>query len=390
MFVQMTCKDRNEKEMNELYIVLGLLAKREEVQIEERQDRVDMLVCPQGKITITEEDGDMILRANTRHAGPGFHAFVVDIFKDLQEEVPGKYELEDDLEFDKDEDFDRLCGLYEDELEYIRGALLKNEMFREQNYLFDETYFLPILKENEILTVQKPYAYNEFKHLNVRDLMNSFYIWNDWDRDAQFYKNCALTLLAKEGVGQYSIMNETTLKHANDICEYIEAAYQKDQTIELPVSAYKYLCSILDREDNLVNARSMKEEPIQYRNGLVYHLFEDCRVVAPGAAIRSYDPVNQALCLASPYIDEAQWDWLIQASKQDTIIEDMDYLMDQEPETYEKKTIWMHDYMEDGLYMIEAVVRLKENYLYFHNVCASQKDVDYLKSWIKQSGFMVY
>ena len=90
MFVQMICKDRNEKEMNELYEVLGLIARREEVQIEDRYDHVDILVCPQGKIVVTEEDGDMVLRANTRHAGPGFHAFVVDIFKDIQEEVPGR------------------------------------------------------------------------------------------------------------------------------------------------------------------------------------------------------------------------------------------------------------------------------------------------------------
>ena len=86
----MICKDRNEKEMNELYEVLGLIARREEVQIEDRYDHVDILVCPQGKIVVTEEDGDMVLRANTRHAGPGFHAFVVDIFKDIQEEVPGR------------------------------------------------------------------------------------------------------------------------------------------------------------------------------------------------------------------------------------------------------------------------------------------------------------
>lgn len=41
MFVQMICKDRNEKEMNELYEVLGLIARREEVQIE---DRMIMLI----------------------------------------------------------------------------------------------------------------------------------------------------------------------------------------------------------------------------------------------------------------------------------------------------------------------------------------------------------
>ena len=74
----MKSKDQqSQKEMNELYEVLGLIARREEVQIEDRYDHVDILVCPQGKIVVTEEDGDMVLRANTRHAGPGFHAFVV-------------------------------------------------------------------------------------------------------------------------------------------------------------------------------------------------------------------------------------------------------------------------------------------------------------------------
>ena len=36
MYVSMICKDRNEKEKNELYQVLGLLAQREQVQIEDR------------------------------------------------------------------------------------------------------------------------------------------------------------------------------------------------------------------------------------------------------------------------------------------------------------------------------------------------------------------
>ena len=88
MYVSMICKDRNEKEKNELYQVLGLLAQREQVQIEDRGDVVEMIVCPQGKIVISEDGEDMIIHANTRHAGAGFHAFVVDICKHIQEEVP--------------------------------------------------------------------------------------------------------------------------------------------------------------------------------------------------------------------------------------------------------------------------------------------------------------
>lgn len=54
-------------------------------------------MCPQGKILVTEGDRELTLTANTRHAGAGFHAFCVDIFKDIEEEQMGKYELIDDL-----------------------------------------------------------------------------------------------------------------------------------------------------------------------------------------------------------------------------------------------------------------------------------------------------
>ncbi len=388
MFVQLTCKNRNEKEMNELYEVLGLLCKREEVQIEDRIDRVEIIACPQGKIVVTEDDNDMIIRANTRHAGAGFHAFVVDILKDLQEEVQGEYEFCDDMEYDKDEDFERLQSLYQDEMDYIRGVLLKNELFRQQNYMYDETFFLPMNMENRILTSTGDLDLKEFKNMNTSDLMDNFYIWNDWDRDAKFYKNCALTLLAKEGVGKYTLMNDSTIKHANDICEYIEAAYQKDSTLSLPLEAYHDLCEKLDRENKITDGVSMEQEVIQYRTKEVYHLFDDARVVASGASERSYDPVNQAICLMSPYLEEGQWEWLIQASKESHICSHYDEMMESEPIEYDGKSIWMYEYEQEGVWMIEACLRYKEKYLYFHDVCAKKENLPYLKQCIKESGFL--
>ena len=388
MFVQLTCKNRNEKEMNELYQALGWLAKREEVQIEDRYDHVDILVCPQGTITITEEDQDMVLKASTRHAGPGFHAFVVDIFKDLQEEVGGEYELLDDTEYDKDENFERLQGLYQDEMDYIRGALIKNELFRQQNYMYDETFFLPMNKKDRILTSVGDMDLKEFRIMNIRDLMDSFYVWNEWDRDAKFYKNCALTLLAKEGVGKYVTMNDSTIKQGNAICEYIEAAYAKDSTIPLPLDVYTDLCSKLNRENKLESAVQMEQEAIQYKTTEVYHLFEDARIVASGAAERSVDPVTHALCLMSPYLGDTEWHWLIQASKENLIMTKLDLVQSQKPIEYDGKSIWIYEFEEEGIPCIEAILRYKEKYLYFHAVCAEKKDLKYLEQCIKESGFV--
>lgn len=388
MYVQLICKDRNEKEMNELYEVLGALCHREGVQIEDRGNQVEILVCPQGKILVTEEDMTMILTANTRHAGAGFHAFVVDLFKDIEEEVPGEYELIDDLEYANDEDFHRLHHIYENELDYMRNLLLTDPEFRKKNYLYDETYFLPIEKQGRILTSIGDMDKEQFKNAELHDLMDSFYVWNDWDRDAQFYKNAALTLLAKEGVGIYTNMNENTKKTANEVCDYLEIAHEKDKNLAMPVKEYNTLIKELGRDNKLEDAIPMDQEAIQYRTKEVYHLFEDAKVVAPGAAERSYDPLTRSINLMAPYTDEGQWSWLIQASRQDEIITDKENLMDQEPELVNGNSVWIDDWNEDGVYVIEALVRHDNQELFFHDVAADEQEIPYLKQCIRESGFI--
>lgn len=387
MFVQLVCKDRNEKEMNELYEVLAALCHREGIQIEDRMDRVEILACPQGKILVTEEGKDLTLSASTRHAGAGFHAFVVDFFKDIEEELPGEYELVDDLEFDRDEDFHRLHHVFENEVDYLRHMLLTDADFRKKNYLYDETYFLPIAGDGKVLTATGEYDQKELAQMDAHDLMDKFYVWNDWDRDARFYKNAALTMLAKEGVGIYTKMNEMTEKHANEICDYLEIAYEKDLTIPLPVKEYEFLTGELDRENKLKDAVKMDGEAIQYRVGDVYHLFEDVKVVAPGAAERSYDPASQSMNLMAPYKEEGEWSWLISASKNPSLLDEYEATHEEEPIKTDKGYVWMHEFMVDGMPYVDAIIRQDERFLYIQAVLSSQKELPYIKECILKSGF---
>ncbi len=388
MFVQLICRDRSPKEIEELYQIIGAICEREGIQAEERGDAVEILVCPQGKILVTEEDRDVTLTANTRHAGAGFHAFCVDIFKDIEEEQPGKYELIDDLEYANDEDFHRLHHVYENELDYIRNLILTDPDFRRKNYLYDETYFLPKAEDDEILTSRGPLPKKEFQSMDLHDLMDYFYVWNDWDRDARFYRNAALTLLAKEGVGEYTVMNDATIKTANEICDYLEIAHEKDPALPLPVDTYFLLINLLGREDRLKDCPKMAGPAVQYRSRDVYHLFADCQVVAPGAAERSFDPVTNSVNIMAPYKEEGEWSWLIQASKDDHILTDKAQVMDQEPHMEEGGMLWMDDWEEDGFAVVEAVIRKDEDHLYIHAIANSDKYVPYLKDCIRQSGFV--
>ena len=388
MFVQLICKDRKPAQMDEIYQVLGALCEREGVQIEDRGIDVEVLVCPQGKIVVKEDGNDLILSANTRHGGPGFHAFVVDFFQDIEEEIPGDYELIDDMEYDKDEDFDRLVHAYENELDYVRKLVLEEPEFRNRNYMFDETYYLPKNEKNRILTATGDLDEEEFKNKPLNDLMDHFYVWNNWDRDGRFYRNSALTLLAKEGYGEFSKMNEQTEKIANEICDDLEIAFRMDPTLPLPLHAYDELTRLLGRENKLEGAIGMDSEAVQYRTREVYHIFEDAKVVAPGTAERSYDPATQSVFLMAPYKDDKEWSWLIQASKQPSILSDPDDVMDQEPvHTDDGNIVWMDEYDEEGIHYIDAIIRDDERYLYIHALAKSSKEADYLRQCILQSGF---
>lgn len=387
MFVQLICKNRDQKEMDELYEVLGALCAREGVQIEDRGHDVEILVCPQGKISVVEDGKDMVLSANTRHGGPGFHAFVVGLFEDLQEEVPGDYELNDDLEYNKDGDFHRLIHLYENELDYVRDLILHEPGFKDRNYMFDETYYLPRTDEKKILTATGDLDEDEFASKNLDDLMDHFYVWNNWDRDGRFYRNSALTLLAKEGYGEFSKMNDQTEKIAEEICDDLEIAFHEDPTLPLPLDAYRQLIKLLNRENKLEGAVEMDREAVSYRTREVYHLFEDARVVAPGTAERSYDPATQSVFLMAPYKEDQEWNWLIQASKQPSILPDLHSVEEQQPEVLGDKTIYMEEARIDGIENVDAIIEQDGRRLFIHALARSAAEADYLKACIRQSGF---
>lgn len=392
MFVQLICKDRNEKEKNEIYEILGLLCKREEIQIEDKEKSVDIYVCPQGTIHVTEEDDELILSANTRFAGPGFHAFVVEFYLDIMEELSAeakqelhRYELKDDLNYDGD--FEQLVQIYEDEIHYLKDVLLKNKEVRNQNYMYEDTYFIPILKDDQIVTATSIIDVDEFEKLSDAQLMDSFYIWNNWDKDARFFKNAALLLLAKESFGKYANMTDITYRNANAICDYIELAHEEDANLRLPIKEYQLLCEYIDRTPKQLSCKQMEEEVFQYRLNEVYHLFENAKIVSSGLAQRSYDPISQSLCLMSPYLDDVSWDWLVQASLTDGICANKEELLTLEPIHYGHKKIWMKDWNMETYSIVEAIVQEKDNYLYFHCTISNPKDIPYICQCIKESEF---
>ena len=72
MKVVLRAKAKNEKQRDEIYEVLGLIAEKEHIQVEERGELVIMKVCPQGTLECREQGGEICISADTTLGGPGF------------------------------------------------------------------------------------------------------------------------------------------------------------------------------------------------------------------------------------------------------------------------------------------------------------------------------
>ncbi len=375
MFVQMQINTLTKKEHQEFYDVVVALCQREQVQLEEKNDVVSIHACPQGVITIEEKEGAISCSSSTRHGGPGYHAFVVDFFLDIQTELGKQFELYDDLNYDQDGNFDRLVQIYEDEITYLKGLLLNSEDMLRVNTIYDETLFYPMVKEGKVPTILGYLDKETLKRMSEKDLMPYFYIWNDWDKDAQYYRQVALYRYVKEGLKEYTNINELSIKYAHEICDMLELAHSLDPYIPLPMDIYQELLSYVDRKPILTECVSMDQEIKPYRMSDVYHLYDDLQIVAHGASLRSVDKVSQSLCIMAPYTQEEHWHWLIQASHNPNICE---YL-----ENEDSKQIQQDDHL-----IIEAKKEKEGKPIYFHCVIADEKDLDYIQFCIKNSQWM--
>lgn len=255
----------------------------------------------------------------------------------------------------------------------------------QQNYYFDAAHYLVVQREDVIITPCGFIDRHEFEQMDVEELAPYFFLWNEEARDAQFYKNCALHLLAKEGYGRYARMNERSEKYASMIVDYIEIAYAKDPAISLPLQPYHELCTLLGREETIAEGVWMEEEISQYRHQEVYHLFHEWSIYAPGCCERSYDAIHDELYLMAPYADASWgWEWMWRISSH--VLEPSRWEgLQEEGERWQSEGITgvCRTIVQEDLMRLQAVLTAKER-LYIEIVVREAKDLPYLKACIQQ------
>ncbi len=387
--LKMTCE--NEKQKTDVYEVIHLICNQEKLQLEERGDRVVIEICPQGKIECVEQNDQICLEAHTSHGGPGFHAYCVNLLEWIEEESEASGVLKDDCGFVENPDFQHLkYDVFYPWLNDLKRLLLEGAL-HNRNYYFDSSYYLPIDQEEVIFTPRGALDREEFANMDVEQLALYFFLWNNEKRDALFYKNCALHLLAKEGYGSYARMNEQSEKYASAIIDYIEIAYQQDPLITLPLRAYHELCMVLGREEQIVDGVEMEEEVSQYRQNEVYHLFHEWSIYAPGCCERSYDLIHDELYLMAPYENENcgwEWMWKIAAHTDEPSLWEHVKNSEKQWKNETAKGVYTME-KEDSFYRIKAIV-YGEYPLYIEVILREEKDIPYINACIQQCQYQLH
>lgn len=387
MKVSLRAKIKDEKQRNDFYEVLKLICDQEKLQLEERGECVVVEICPQGVIECREDEGSIRMETHTSHAGPGFHAYCVNLMEWIDEECEAECAVSDDCGYREQPDFQHLkYDIFYPWLQDLKRLLLEEESMQRKNYYFDSSHYLPASHSDRIITPCGFLDRHEFEEMDIEQLAPYFFVWINEQRDAQYYKNCALHLLAKEGYGGFARMNEVSEKFASMIADYIEIAHQKDPSITLPLHAYHELCRLLGREEAVSEGVEMDEEISQYRHQEVYHLFHEWSLYALGCCERSYDPVHDELYLMAPYVDAGDgWEWMWKASCHS--LEAASWAEVEENGTHwQNETVKGIDLLteQDDFYQLRSLLSCDQQRLYLELIIKEEKDIAYLRSCVHQ------
>lgn len=306
-----------EKDREQFSQYLKDVCEKKKVHIEDYDTTLMMDICPEGYIECSYEGTFVSIVAQTNVAGPGFHAFVCSFFDEVIMNSPIAFEVSDPTKYYEERNFENLKYKYFYHwLKDIAGYVKDNH--QELNNLmisWPMDYYQPIGKDGYVVTPMGYISVEDFTHLDIEELAQRFFIWNDLDFHAGYYRNCALTLLWKECFFEYSSMNEYSDKMANMIIDYIEAAYEKDDTMPLPMKEYHELCEAIHREDIIHHGIDMNLSDIGYRRYMVSYPFGNWRIFVPGCSENGYDEKSQTLHFMAPYKQsEDGWKWLIKAN----------------------------------------------------------------------------
>ncbi len=246
--------------------------------------------CPEGFLWLVWKENSIVGDCQTNIAGPGFHAAVIH-FLELYasrsglslfvQDNTGYYEDRDFLKMRKDHFYDWFTAL-------MTQILKRRDQMERLVVCWPTDYYLPEKKNGMVLTHIRQFPFTEIAAMMSSGLSmtfaKDFFVWNEQEKDAYYYRNCALVLMNQKCYFMPSSRSEQDEAINGNIIELLEKALAMKPDIPFPKTSYLELCGLAAKKPVDVSCvRELAQEiDIGCRKGLLFRTIGRMQFAVPG------------------------------------------------------------------------------------------------------------
>lgn len=235
-------------------------------------------LCPEGEVYFRIEDNVLYGDTQTNVAGPGFHAAVIDFLDDFITEGNYVLDIEDETGYCGHRDFTRMCEEYYHKWLYQICSALKEQWQKKHSSLrtcWPLDHYVPKDRKGHVVTPMGYLSYECIQDVvdnkNMIEFAQNFFIWPHREKDAYYYRNCALHNLWMHCMFQPKERSKWDDQCNRSIIFSMQMAIKKDPNIPYPMEAYQEICALQHLPlPNIEGFVSMQEDIGYLRDDVMY------------------------------------------------------------------------------------------------------------------------
>lgn len=318
--------------------LLDVVAKRHQAFVNHSEEVSEFIICRLGVIFFnyekTEEGITVSGDCQTNLVGAGFHKAAIELIDEIVDLNGFPFEIEDDTEYYERRDFEEMRS--EHFYKWLSKVMAQcgkrmGDEYKMLAVCWDYDKYIP---EEVDGTVISPFGRINLQRFLEREqcegigaVASEFFMWNNEERDARFYRNSALNVLWEECYFMPSSRFDEDKEINTFIIENLEKAAAMDASLPFPKEDYLLICRLDEREPMDISALPAYESeyPIGYRKGKVTYRLGNLSFQLPGHFFYFQQEDS------SGYYDNDEKDWHIVRVAAYSITEDeINYLEDEE------------------------------------------------------------
>ncbi len=303
------------------------LAEQNGYGIDAGEDSLRISLCPMGELTVGWKReggvaGQWLVSGEccSTPAGAGLHKAAVELVDGLKDNPLKDLSVADGTDYYDHRDFRRM-----QEEHFYRWLNALTEMCRgrlaEENYgslclCWDMDEYQPENIPDTLITPVGRFSVqnkiDSVKRSGIKWFAGLFFLWDQPERDARYYRNSALNLLWEKCRFVPSSCGAQDMMCNHSVLGALETAARLDSSLPLPLSEYREICVLDGREPSIPDTvpELRTDFPIGFRKGETTHTLGVLRIVLPGTFEYEWEEDgddNGCHMWSGPYEDSPVW-----------------------------------------------------------------------------------